>query len=68
MCGDEFDAIHDKEIEEAARRLEQLAEKLDPATVEVLSTDDLEVVATASEIGRSERQPVGPREAPARGC
>ena len=39
----------DEEIEQAARRFEKLAEGLDPATVEVDHTEDLQQIAAASE-------------------
>ncbi len=39
----------EEEIEQAAKRFEQLAEALEPATVEALRTDDLRAVAVASE-------------------
>lgn len=44
----------DQDIEQAARRFEELAEKLDPATAEALSTDDLREVAVASDAVRSD--------------
>jgi hypothetical protein len=44
----------DKEIEQAARRFEQLADSLDPASAEVEGTDDLREVATAAETVRAD--------------
>jgi hypothetical protein len=44
----------DEEIEHAARRFEQLADELDPATAEVAHTEDLRVIAAASEAVRSD--------------
>lgn len=44
----------DKEIEQAARRVEQLVDSLDPATAEVEGTDDLREVATAAETVRAD--------------
>ena len=44
----------DEEIEQAAKRFEQLAHALDPATVEALRTDDLRAVAAASEAVRAD--------------
>jgi hypothetical protein len=44
----------DEEVEQAARRFEQLAENLDPVTAEVLSTEDLREVAFAAEAVRSD--------------
>ncbi|MHB1473749.1 MAG: hypothetical protein ACYDDU_10050 [Dermatophilaceae bacterium] len=43
----------DDEIERAARRFEQLAAELDPATAEVDHTDDLRAVAAVSEAIRA---------------
>ena len=43
----------DDEIERAARRFEQLAAELDPATAEVDHTDDLGAVAAVSEAIRA---------------
>ncbi len=43
----------DVEIEQAARRFEQLADELDPSTAEVSDTDDLQQVAAASEAVRA---------------
>jgi DNA repair exonuclease SbcCD ATPase subunit len=42
------------EIERAARRFEQLADKLDPATAEVDHTDDLREIAAAAEAARAD--------------
>lgn len=42
----------EEEIEQAAKRFEQLAEALEPATVEALRTDDLRAIAVASEAVR----------------
>jgi hypothetical protein len=44
----------DNEIEQAARRFEQLADTLDPATVEVEHTDDLREIAAAAEAVRTD--------------
>jgi predicted ArsR family transcriptional regulator len=44
----------DKEIEQAARRFERLADSLDPAIAEVEGTDDLREVATAAETVRAD--------------
>ncbi len=44
----------DEDIEQASRRFEQLAEKLDPATADALPIDDLREVALASEAVRSD--------------
>jgi DNA-directed RNA polymerase specialized sigma24 family protein len=44
----------DAEIEQAARRFEQLADQLDPATAEVTDTEDLQQVAAASEAVRAD--------------
>jgi hypothetical protein len=38
----------DKDIDEAARRFERLADELDPETAEVDHTDDLRAIAIAS--------------------
>lgn len=43
-----------KEIDQAARRFEQLADSLDPATAEVEGTDDLREIATAAEVVRAD--------------
>lgn len=42
------------EIEQAARRFEQLTEQLDPATADVTDTDDLQQVAAVSEALRAD--------------
>lgn len=42
------------EIEQAARRFEQLADELDPDTAEMDRTDDLQQVAAISETLRAE--------------
>lgn len=44
----------DKEIEQATRRFERLADSLDPAIAEVEGTDDLRDVATAAETVRAD--------------
>lgn len=44
----------DPEIEQAARRFEQLADELDPSTAEVSDTDDLQQVAAVSEAVRAD--------------
>jgi DNA-directed RNA polymerase specialized sigma24 family protein len=44
----------DDEIERAARRFEQLADELDPATAEVDHTDDLRAIAAVSEAIRAD--------------
>jgi len=44
----------DDEIERAARRFEQLADDLDPATAEVDDTEDLRSIAAASEATRAD--------------
>lgn len=44
----------DDEIERAARRFEQLADELDPATAAVDDTEDLRAVAAASEASRAD--------------
>ena len=44
----------DKEIAQAARRFEQLADSLDPDTAQVEGTDDLREVATAAETVRAD--------------
>jgi len=41
------------EIEQAAKRFDRLADDLDPATADVLRTDDLREVAVASEAVRA---------------
>lgn len=42
------------DIERAARRFEQLADELDPATAEVEHTDDLRQIAAESEAVRAD--------------
>ncbi len=44
----------DDEIEQAARRFEQLADELDPATTEVEETSDLRAIAAASDAARAD--------------
>ncbi len=44
----------DNEIEQAARRFEQLADTLDPASAEVERTDDLREIAAAAEAVRAD--------------
>jgi hypothetical protein len=44
----------DDEIERAARRFEQLADELDPATAEVDRTDDLRQIAVVAEAVRAD--------------
>jgi DNA-directed RNA polymerase specialized sigma24 family protein len=44
----------DDEIKRAARRFEQLADELDPATAEVDHTDDLRAIAAVSEAVRAD--------------
>lgn len=44
----------DEEIERAAARFEQLAEELDPASAQVLTTDDLRDVAEAAKAVRDD--------------
>lgn len=44
----------DDEIDQAARRFEQLADGLDPATTEAENTDDLRQVAAVSEALRAD--------------
>jgi DNA-directed RNA polymerase specialized sigma24 family protein len=44
----------DDDIERAARRFEQLADELDPATAEVNHTDDLRQIAAVSEAIRAD--------------
>jgi hypothetical protein len=44
----------DDEIEQAARRFDQLADDLDPATAEMDDTEDLRAVAAASEATRAD--------------
>lgn len=43
----------DDEIERAAKRFDQLADELDPATTNVDDTNDLRVIATASDAARA---------------
>lgn len=43
-----------EELEQAAQRIEQLANDMDPAAVEVLRIDDLREVAVASETVRDD--------------
>ncbi|MPY81329.1 MAG: sigma-70 family RNA polymerase sigma factor, partial [Actinophytocola sp.] len=43
----------DEEIEHAGQRFEQLADELDPATVEVERIDDLRQIAASSETIRA---------------
>ena len=45
----------DNEIERAARRFDQLADELDPATAEVDHTDDLRAIAAVSEAVRADQ-------------
>ncbi len=44
----------DERIDQAARRYEQLADELDPATAEVDHTDDLRQIAAASAAVRAD--------------
>lgn len=44
----------DAEVEQAARRFEQLADELDPSTAEVTDTEDLQQVAAVSEAVRAD--------------
>ncbi len=44
----------DKEIERAAERFEQLAEKLDPESARVMSTEDLRGIAAAAQAVRED--------------
>lgn len=44
----------DEEVERAARRFDQLADELDPATAEVDQTDDLRAIAGVSEAVRAD--------------
>ena len=44
----------DKQIEQAARRFEQLADELDPASAAVERTDDLRAIAAAAEAVRAD--------------
>jgi hypothetical protein len=43
-----------EQVEEASRRFEELADELDPETVDVLDTEDLREVAAASEAVRTD--------------
>jgi hypothetical protein len=49
----------DKEIEQAARRFEQLADSLDPDTAQVEGTEDLRDIATAAEVVRADDARLG---------
>lgn len=44
----------DEEIEQAAKRFDELADELDPTTDEVDDTDDLRAVAAASDAARAD--------------
>ncbi len=44
----------DDEIDRAAKRFDQLADELDPATTDVDNTDDLRAIATASDAVRAD--------------
>jgi len=44
----------DDEIERAAKRFDQLADELDPATAEIEDTQDLRAIAAASEATRAD--------------
>lgn len=44
----------DEEIQEAAERFEELADKLDPETAKVLSTEDLRGIAVAANAVRED--------------
>lgn len=44
----------DKALEQAASRLERLADSLDPATAQVEDTDDLREIATAADAVRAD--------------
>ena len=44
----------DGEIERAAKRFEQLADELDPATTDGVDIDDLRAIAVASEAARAD--------------
>ncbi|HEX2029558.1 MAG TPA: hypothetical protein VHF25_16360 [Nitriliruptorales bacterium] len=46
----------DEEIERAAERFEELAEKLDPEKAEVIDTEDLRGVAVAAEAVRDDEE------------
>jgi hypothetical protein len=56
----------DAQIEEAARRFEQLADQLDPATAEVEDLSDLRAIAEAAEQVRRDEALVTERVAAAR--
>ncbi len=45
----------DDEIERAAKRFDQLADELDPATANVDDTNDLRVIAAASDAARADQ-------------
>ncbi len=45
----------DDEIERAAKRFEQLADQLNPSTANVDDTDDLRVIAAASDAVRADQ-------------
>jgi nicotinate-nucleotide pyrophosphorylase len=44
----------DDEIEQAAQRFKEMADELDPATVEVDNTDDLQQIAAVSDAVRAD--------------
>lgn len=56
----------DAEIEEAARRFEHWADKLDPATAEAEDISDLRAIAEAAEQARRDEALVAERVAAAR--
>jgi hypothetical protein len=56
----------DAQIDEAARRFEQLADQLDPATAEVEDLSDLRAIAEAAEQVRRDEALVTERVAAAR--
>lgn len=56
----------DEEIEDAARRFEQWADQLDPATAVVESTEELRAVAEAAETARRDEALLVERVATAR--
>jgi hypothetical protein len=56
----------DEEIEEAARRFEQWADDLDPATAVVESAEELQAVAEAAETARRDETVLAERVAAAR--
>jgi len=56
----------DAQIEEAARRFEQLADRLDPATAEAEDLSDLRAIAEAAEQVRRDEALVTERVAEAR--